>query len=96
MSDGMTEMCREEAMSLGLEKGWAYPQKQEDVVNRPNHYQLFGNLEVIDAIRELLTPEEFRGYLKGNVLKYRLRAGKKDNVEQDIKKALKYEGWLDK
>jgi len=49
---------------------------------------------VIDAIKELLTEEEFRGYLKGNVLKYRLRAGKKDDVEQDIAKAMRYEAWL--
>jgi len=66
----------------------------EDVVNEPNHYKLFGTVEVIDIIKELLTEEEFRGYLKGNCLKYRLRAGKKDNVEQDIAKAMRYEQWL--
>lgn len=68
--------------------------RSKDVVNNPNHYKLFGTTEVIDLIKELLTEEEFRGYLKGNVLKYRLRAGKKDNVEQDINKALKYEKWI--
>jgi len=66
----------------------------EDVVNEPNHYKLFGTVEVIDMIKTLLTEEEFKGYLKGNCLKYRLRAGKKDNVEQDIAKALRYEKWL--
>lgn len=40
-----------------------------DMVNSPSHYQLDG-LEVIDIIRAALTPEEFRGYLKGNDLKY--------------------------
>ena len=67
---------------------------KEDVVNEPNHYKLFGTVEVIDMIKELLTEEEFKGYLKGNCLKYRLRAGKKDNVEQDIAKAMRYEQWL--
>jgi len=67
---------------------------KEDVVNEPNHYKLFGTVEVIDMIKTLLTEEEFKGYLKGNCLKYRLRAGKKDNVEQDIAKALRYEEWL--
>ena len=66
----------------------------EDPVDNPSHYKLFGTIEVIDMIKELLTEEEFRGYLKGNCLKYRLRAGKKDNIEQDIKKAMKYEEWL--
>ena len=65
-----------------------------DVVNNPNHYKLFPDLEVIEAIEKLLTPEEFKGYKKGNSLKYRLRAGKKDSIEQDISKALKYEAWL--
>jgi len=65
-----------------------------DVVNNPNHYKLFPDLEVIEAIEKLLTPEEFRGYKKGNSLKYRLRAGKKDSIEQDILKAMKYEAWL--
>ena len=40
-----------------------------DNVNKPAHYRQ-GEIECIDAIRAALTPEEFRGYCKGNVLKY--------------------------
>ena len=65
-----------------------------DVVNKPNHYMLFSDMEAIDVIRTLLTEDEFRGYLRGNVLKYRLRAGKKGDTSEDIMKALRYEGWL--
>jgi len=62
-----------------------------DPVSKPNHYMLFADgTEAIDVIRATLTPEEFRGYCKGNVLKYRLRAGKKDKLEQDIAKAETY------
>lgn len=62
-----------------------------DAVHKPNHYQLFADgTEAIDVIRAALTPEEFAGYCKGNVLKYRLRAGKKDALEQDIAKAETY------
>lgn len=62
-----------------------------DVVNKPDHYQLFADgTEAIDVIRRTLSPEEFVGYCKGNVLKYRLRAGKKDKLEQDIAKAETY------
>ena len=40
-----------------------------DSVNQPEHYRQ-GEIECIDAIEAALTPEEFRGYCKGNVLKY--------------------------
>ena len=60
-----------------------------DVVNHPPHYKV-GGIEVIDFIKAKLTPEEFRGYLKGNVLKYTSRAGHKDDVTQDIGKLVWY------
>jgi hypothetical protein len=40
-----------------------------DQVDRPEHYRQ-GEIECIDAIEAALTPEEFRGYCKGNILKY--------------------------
>lgn len=40
-----------------------------DMVNAPPHYRQ-GGIECIDAIRAALTPEEFRGYCKGNAIKY--------------------------
>ena len=40
-----------------------------DLVNQPPHYPQ-GEIECIDAIEAALTPEEFRGYCKGNALKY--------------------------
>lgn len=68
----------------------------KDAVNHPSHYDLFadGSLETVDAIQKLLTPEEYAGYLKGNILKYRLRAGNKDDTLQDIAKAKKYNEFL--
>jgi hypothetical protein len=60
-----------------------------DVVNHPPHYKV-GGIEVIDFIQAKLTPEEFRGYLKGNVLKYTSRAGHKDDAGQDIGKLVWY------
>lgn len=58
-----------------------------DAVNHPSHYKLFPGQEAIDIIKAALTQEEFMGYLKGNALKYRLRAGNKDDLSQDIAKA---------
>lgn len=65
-----------------------------DAVNHPKHYKLFPGQEAIDIIQAALTPEEFRGYLKGNALKYRLRAGNKDDLQQDIDKAEWYRSRL--
>lgn len=39
------------------------------MVEHPPHYNA-GSVECIDAIRAALTEEEFRGFCKGNVLKY--------------------------
>lgn len=52
----------------------------------PNHYRAdSGDLEVIDII------EKFGlNYRLGNVCKYLLRAGKKDDRDQDLRKALAY------
>lgn len=64
-----------------------------DNVNRPNHYQLNikgNNIQVIDIIDEVVKdykPQE--AFKIANVIKYVLRAGKK-NGEEDLKKAKKY------
>jgi len=65
------------------------PAPEKDTVNSPEHYRV-GGIEVIDYIKAKLTPEEFRGYLKGNVLKYSGRAGHKDDLEEDLCKMLWY------
>ena len=48
-----------------------------DSVNHPLHYNYF-LMEVINIIENCLTEDEFKGYLKGNIIKYRMRAGWKD------------------
>ena len=67
-----------------------------DKVNSPNHYKLRGlDIEAIDVIRGALTEDEFRGFCKGNVLKYTIREGHK-NGDEDLKKAKKYLDFLEK
>lgn len=66
----------------------------DEAVKSPKHYKLPGlNIESIDVLRSVLTPEEFKGFCRGNALKYLIRAGKKDSELQDIKKAGVYIGW---
>jgi len=60
----------------------------EDMVNHPKHYNKHG-VECIDAIRATLTEDEFRGYCKGNVLKYTWRERYKNGLE-DLQKAQWY------
>ena len=55
-----------------------------DMVNAPPHYR-HGDIECIDAIRAALTPEEFRGYCKGNALKYVWREKHKGGSESIFK-----------
>ena len=61
----------------------------EDLVNSPPHYRQ-GGIECIDAIRAALTEEEFRGYCKGNAMKYLWRMGLKGDKVQDSEKARWY------
>jgi len=59
-----------------------------DSVEKPAHYAS-GDIECIDAIKAQMTPEEFQGYLKGNVSKYMWRWRDKGGVES-LRKARWY------
>ena len=59
-----------------------------DVVHKPKHYNQ-GKIEVWDLMELALSDEEFRGYLKGNQIKYLLRYKHKGKVE-DLKKLRAY------
>lgn len=59
-------------------------------VTKPSHYMLFDDIEAIEVIARSMTLEQFKGYCFGNILKYRLRAGKKSELaylEKDMAKA---------
>ena len=59
-----------------------------DNVNNPPHYKQ-GKTECIEAIQSALTEEEFRGYCKGNALKYIWRERHKGGTES-LEKAAWY------
>lgn len=68
------------------------PSKPQDIegVRTPSHYMLFDDIEAIEVIARSMTREQFKGYCLGNILKYRLRAGKKSELaflEKDMAKA---------
>ena len=63
----------------------------DDNVKNPKHYQIIDGIESIDIIARSMTVEQFLGFCLGCALKYRIRAGKKDALEQDIAKANQFE-----
>ena len=77
------EMSKEE-----LESQIFYEEEEEDVVNSPSHYNT-GNIECIEAIEDSMSPAAFKGYLKGNCMKYLWRYDYKGKPVEDLKKA----GW---
>ena len=70
----------------------------EKTLKNPNskYYELWENFEAIDVIKLALTDEEYKGFLKGNILKYQLRLGKKDDVSKEIEKIKDYQRELNK
>tara|TARA_B100000073_G_C23352408_1_gene419428 strand:- start:164 stop:511 length:348 start_codon:yes stop_codon:yes gene_type:complete len=60
-----------------------------DNVNSPPHYRE-GFIECIDAIQASMSDEEFKGYCKGNVLKYIWRYNYKGKAFEDISKSEYY------
>ena len=68
----------------------------KDMVNHPPHYAETDNgIECIDAIRAALGREQFIGFLRGQVIKYQWRLGKKADSVEDNRKAIWYAAKLD-
>ena len=65
----------------------AFDKLGNNMVIQPKHYEFFEGVEAITIIARSMTEKQFAGYCMGNALKYRLRAGKKFNTEEDLKKA---------
>ena len=66
----------------------AEEEAEEDVVNNPEHYNT-GTIECIEAIEESMSSVAFKGYLKGNAMKYLWRYDYKGKQVEDLQKA----GW---
>ena len=60
----------------------------KDMVNHPPHYNQHG-VECIDAIKAT-TGDNFKDYLKGNIIKYLWRFNYKGKPEEDLQKAKWY------
>jgi len=63
--------------------------KTSDPVMKPDHYNN-GAIEAIEAIKASMPENEFRGYLKGNALKYLWRYDYKGKPVEDLRKCKWY------
>ena len=78
------ELTRDEVLGL-LEN----PKKED---KQPDYYAGNGSSPIDCFMEGLMSPEETRGFFKGNVIKYVVRCGKKkdNSYEDDIRKAKDY------
>ena len=70
----------------------AVPKEITNNIVKPNHYKMTVNgqtIEVMDILKAILTPEELRGFNKGNIIKYILRERNKNGIA-DVKKCKQY------
>lgn len=81
---------------LALLKSEGARVEESDAVHSPKHYAVFDDIEAIEVIARSMTQEMFKGYCFGNLLKYRLRVGSKDEVMQELGKADKYKELYEK
>ena len=68
---------------------WLEYPSVSDPVNAPIHYNA-GSIECIEAIEESMSSDAFRGYLKGNCMKYLWRYSYKGKSLEDVQKAKWY------
>lgn len=64
--------------------------KQNEEVNHPSRYGGDTVYECIKVLKAWFSPDEYKGFLRGNFIKYVCRLGKKDNNVQELKKARFY------
>ena len=53
-----------------------------------------GGISTKDILQAKLTPEQYEGFLLGNIIKYSTRANFKDSFEDDVRKAGVYSKFL--
>lgn len=64
--------------------------------NKHDKHYLEAVVEPIKVMEKMFTKEELKGFIKGNILKYRLRMGHKDDIQKEMDKIRVYEQWLAK
>lgn len=66
------------------------------VDNKVNESHYGGSIQPLEFMQAQMSEDEFKGFLKGNIIKYVSRAGKKSSSApiDDLRKAKRYLNWL--
>ena len=65
-------------------------EKDKSVISHPERYGGDTTYECIKVLEAWLPPEQYKGFLRGNALKYLCRVGKKDETVQELKIPVQY------
>lgn len=87
LTNGLSDYMKGGYMPGIVHPSMTTPPKANDVQVGGSHYKEMG-VQPWDVMEAVLTREEFIGYLRGNIIKYAMRQGRKD--ENDAGKALHY------
>lgn len=65
-------------------------EKDKSIISHPARYGGDTAYECIKVLEAWLPPEQYKGFLRGNAIKYLCRVGKKDETVQELKKSKWY------
>ena len=84
---GSVETKIAEDLELAMLEGMIQGGPKESTATDPkSSYYDAGGIEVLRILKAKLTPEQFEGWLLGNIIKYSTRANFKDQFDRDIEK----------
>jgi hypothetical protein len=81
---------------ITIEKYYTKIEENKMNIEENKHHLLWKGMQSLDVMKLSLTKEEYIGFLKGQILKYQLRLGKKDDVAKELKKIQDYTNELNK
>lgn len=96
------------ALGNGIQSYWEArndePQTAREIVEKTveqhlqeEHYDehYHDKVQPLEIMQEIMTPEEFKGFLFGNIIKYTCRCGRKDEPQKEFSKLRRYREWYD-
>nr|DAW75690.1 MAG TPA: nucelotide kinase [Caudoviricetes sp.] len=67
----------------------------KDTTVNPSYYNHSAH-QPIETMEANMSVQQFVGYLRGNIIKYACRMGKKETALKDARKLAQYASWLEK
>lgn len=99
MTDFFGVLCYEVRLrgaDMSIIVNWDRVQIAAEEDNTHDKHYLEAVVEPIKVMEKMFNKEELKGFIKGNILKYRLRMGHKDDIQKEMDKIRVYEQWLAK